>query len=251
MNNPNNNKKKNRCGSIDTKMVNKLDKDEKKNINNEDIKTKLLNSKIGLINAGGSCYMASIIQILVHLKKFLDIFLQDKYTNNFSFKFYNFIKILSNSKYPLEIDTIAYEYNLINKKFSGEEGNNPMSFFTDFIKELSKENKKIFNIFKGQKVFNFEDVKNYNEDFLFHLIVLDKNNYNITELINNGRIFDGKNKKEKNVMLFEKIIKTPEILIINLETENIEYKGEEYIVIDNSTYELVAVNMYTNYHSIA
>lgn len=32
--------------------------------------TKLLNSKIGLINAGGSCYMVSIIQILIHSKKF-------------------------------------------------------------------------------------------------------------------------------------------------------------------------------------
>lgn len=223
--------------------------------NNKNIKNKLLESKIGLINAGGSCYMASIIQILIHLKQFLDIFIKNEYSNNFSNEFYKFIKNLSQSKYPIEINTIADEYNLINKKFCGEEGNNPMTFFTEFIKELSKDNKEVLNIFKGQKVFNFEDIKEYTEDFLFHLVILDRYNDNITELLNNGRIFENKNKykykKDLKPTLLEKITTNPEILIINLELENITYNGEEYIVVGDNSYELVAINKYTNYHSIA
>lgn len=38
----------------------------------------LLKSKIGLYNAGGSCYMSSIIQILIHSKQFLNEFLISK-----------------------------------------------------------------------------------------------------------------------------------------------------------------------------
>ena len=41
-------------------------------------KEKLYKSKIGLFNAGGSCYMSSIIQILIHLEKFLDYFKKSK-----------------------------------------------------------------------------------------------------------------------------------------------------------------------------
>ena len=41
-------------------------------------KEKLNKSKIGLFNAGGSCYMSSIIQILIHLEKFLDYFKKSK-----------------------------------------------------------------------------------------------------------------------------------------------------------------------------
>ena len=37
-------------------------------------KINLLESKIGLYNAGGSCYMASFIQILIYLLLFLDQF---------------------------------------------------------------------------------------------------------------------------------------------------------------------------------
>ena len=34
----------------------------------------IIKSQIGILNIGGSCYMASIIQILIHLKQFLDYF---------------------------------------------------------------------------------------------------------------------------------------------------------------------------------
>lgn len=243
-------KKKPRSSSVYNKSVHTIKKEEIMNVNNDKIKEILLESKIGLINAGGSCYMASIIQILIHLKQFLDKFLKHEYTNSFSYKFYNFIINISQSKYPIEINGIADEYNRINKKFCGEEGNNPMTFFTEFIKELSKDDKEILDIFKGGKVFNFEDVKDYKENFLFHLIVLDEYNNNITELLNNGRILENKDKNSKP-SLFEKIIKPPEILIINLEVEKIKYNGEEFIFLGTDSYELVAVNLYTNYHSIA
>ena len=54
----------------------------------------LSKSQIGLYNAGGSCYMASIIQILIHLDKFLNEFLKIKYeyTKPLSYLFFNFIK---------------------------------------------------------------------------------------------------------------------------------------------------------------
>ena len=45
-------------------MTSPIPKDEKFK------KDKIIKSKIGLNNAGESCYMASIIQILIHLEKF-------------------------------------------------------------------------------------------------------------------------------------------------------------------------------------
>ena len=217
----------------------------------KEIKKILLNSKIGLINAGGSCYMASIIQILIHLEKFLDVFFNDKYIDGFSKKFLIFLQHLANSKHCIEIKSLADDYNQINKKFSGEEGNNPMTFFTEFIKELSKENKDILNLFKGEKEVHFDDIKNYIEHFLFYLVILDKNNDNITALINQGRIYEDAREGKHNPILIEKIVKSPEILIINLEIENISYNGEEDIIVEKDNYKLVAVNKYTDYHSIA
>ena len=227
--------------------------DEKQNLidNYKEMKEKLLSSKIGLINAGGSCYMASIIQILIHLEKFLDVFLNDKCKVGFSNKFFIFLQHLAKAKYDIEIKNLADEYNRINNKFNGEEGNNPMTFFTEFIKELSKENKEILNLFKGEKEVHFDDIKNYIEQFLFYLVILDKNNNNITVLINQGRIYDDAKEGKHNPILLERIRKSPEILIINLEIENIKYEGEEDIVVEKDNYKLVAVNRYSDYHSIA
>ena len=42
----------------------------------------IIKSKIGLNNAGESCYMASIIQILIHLEKFLDALNKNNTQNN-------------------------------------------------------------------------------------------------------------------------------------------------------------------------
>ena len=39
----------------------------------------------------------------------------------------------------IEIRNFLNEYNKINNKFSGDKGNNPMTFFNEFIKKLSEE----------------------------------------------------------------------------------------------------------------
>ena len=215
----------------------------------EELKQRLLHSKTGLINAGGSCYMASIIQILVHLKPFLDIFLKGHHRSHLSKKFFEFISSFTKGN-PIEIKYFAGDYNHINKKFCGEDGNNPMTFFTEFISELSKENKEIINLFKGKKLINYGQSEKFDESFLFYLVILDKNNPHITELINDGKKYDG--VENNSSILTEKIVEMPEILIINLEIEkNITYTGEDYIVIDEQSYKLVAINKYSDYHSVA
>ena len=217
------------------------------------LKEKLINSKIGLINAGGSCYMASIVQILMHLRKFLDIFLSKTYNNNFSKKFQKFLKLVAETHYQeIEIKQLADEYNKSNNKFNGEEGNNPMTFFTELIKELNKDNKDIQNLFLGEKSVKLKDFPDdYNEKFLFYLVILDKNNCDITTFINKKTYDDEKEKRHNNPILQENIVKIPDILIINLEIENTKYEGEEIIIVQSDKYKLIAVNKYTDHHSIS
>lgn len=51
--------------------------------------------------------------------------------------------------------------------------------------------------------------------------------------------------------LIEEIKIKPEILVINLEIEEIIYKIEEKLIINDITYELKAINRYDNFHSTA
>ena len=220
----------------------------------KNIKDKLLESKIGLYNAGGSCYMASIIQILIHLKQFLNIFLRETYKKNkpLSYLFYNFIEKLSKyDNHSIEIKYFANEYNKINYKFSGKHGNNPMSFFTEFIQQLNEENKEndILKLFMGKKYINFEGNEdlNYEEDFIFFLATLDEKNYTLKEFMYRDIEFEGDDTTKFN----EKIIVKPEILIINLEIEDINYEFEETIFLDDDRYDLKAINRYTDFHSTA
>lgn len=215
--------------------------------------TYLLNSKIGLYNAGGSCYMASIIQILIHLEKFLNIFLRKEpcNTSSLSYIFYNFINEIASSKSPIEIKEFSSKYSKINPKFSGRYGNNPMTFFTEFITQLNKENNNndILKLFKGQKEIIFEgmDELNYNEDFLFYLVSLNENIYSIYDAIDDIKELEG----DDQLKFKEKIIVEPEILIFNVEINNIGYNFEEILYINNSKYNLKAINRYTDFHSTA
>lgn len=210
----------------------------------------LLESKIGLYNAGGSCYMASIIQILIHLKKFLDIFLKDTNTNknSLSYLFYNFIKEISTSKKPIEIRDFANKCNKIFPNYNGYYGNNPMTFFTEFINKLSKEsNDNILNLFVGKKSISFKEDKdaNYEEEFIFYLANLNENQQSLYDFIYNENKFGDEN-------ISEEIIEVPEIFIINLEIEdNIGYKFEEELYIKDTKYNLIAINRYTDFHSTA
>ena len=238
----------------------KINNEKKCNLNkyflSEETKNKLLESKIGLINAGGSCYMASIIQILIHSRLFLEQFYNNKKNDNnyLSEQFLNFIQNIArsvDSNNSIQIKDFANKYNKLNNKFRGDKGNNPMTFFTDFIKKLSEEtNENILKLFMGKRYIKFEGMSdlNYEENFIFYLIVLNKKITTIQEALYEKKEFED----NKNLKLIEEIIVKPEILIINLEfDDDIEYNFEESIIIDRIKYNLKAINRYTNCHSTA
>ena len=250
------------------KYTNLMEYDIKGNINidknsnliayslSEETKNKLLECKIGLINAGGSCYMASIIQILIHSKLFLEQLYNNKANNkinSLSYHFLNFIeKIASVVGYEdsIEIKYFASEYNKINNKFRGDKGNNPMIFFTEFIKKLSDEtNDNILKIFMGKRYVKFKGMPdlNFDEDFIFFLASLNENKYILYDSIFEQKEFEGNN----SLKMIEEIKFKPKIFIINLEIDNIEYNFEESIIIDGIQYYLKAINRYTKYHSTA
>ena len=245
-------KKGGRNYSFLPKNVNKI---ANENLSNTEYINKLINSKIGLYNAGGSCYMASIIQILIHSKVFLEEFLklENNNRNSLTYLFGNFIKEIANSSSNnIEISYFAKEYNKINNKFNGEKGNNPMTFFNEFIKKLGEENNgNILNIFSGKKKISFKGIpdSDYEEDFIFNLVNLDSKKPNIKEALEEVKQLEGND----NICIWEEIIEKPKILIINLEGDKIEYKIEEDEKIDvgGTKYHLKAINRYTNYHSIA
>ena len=246
-------------------MTSPIQKDEKFK------KDKIIKSKIGLNNAGESCYMASIIQILIHLEKFLDS-LEKNYTKNQLYpEFYKFLKKLDVKKPKtcynynyIEIQDIANVYHSINHKFKGTEGNNPMTFFNEFISDL---NKKILSLFEGKKVVqlignneNNKIIETTEENFIFYLITLDNNNKDIHSYFANNLNSAKEFENEKDEKIIEQITKFPEILVINLELEIDDYKPEEIICIqkkdennqeDLVVYNLKAINKYSDAHSIA
>ena len=236
-------------------------------INERFKKDKIIKSKIGLNNAGESCYMASIIQILIHLEKFLDS-LEKNYTKNQLYpEFYKFLKKLDVKKPKtcynynyIEIQDIANVYHSINHKFKGTEGNNPMTFFNEFISDL---NKKILSLFEGKKVVqlignneNNKIIETTEENFIFYLITLDNNNKDIHSYFANNLNSAKEFENEKDEKIIEQITKFPEILVINLELEIDNYKPEEKIWIQKGEkdfvgYNLKAINKYSDAHSIA
>ena len=230
-------------------------------------KNLILKSKIGLNNAGESCYMASIIQILIHLEKFLDS-LEKNYTKNKLYpEFCKFLKKLDvkkpqtyNNYGYIEIQDIANFYHSINHKFKGTEGNNPMTFFNEFISDL---NKNILSLFEGKKEVklirnneNKKPIDTTEENFIFYLITLDNNNEDIKYYFGNNLNSPKEFENEKDEQIIEQITKFPEILVINLELEIDNYKPEEKIWIQKGEkdfvgYNLKAINKYSDAHSIA
>jgi hypothetical protein len=193
--------------------------------------------------------MSSIIQILSHSKIFLEKFLGKTYEdkNSFSSKFLDFLKLIENSNEPIKIEYFADDYNKINPKFKGNSGNNPIKFFSEFIKELSKENKEVLALFQGKKFLKFEGMPelNYEEDFIFLMITLDKENLDLKKSLYSEKEFED----DKNLKLSEEITVKPKILIFNISHEEIDYKFEQFLTLDNVEYELKAVNRYSKIHS--
>ena len=236
-------------------------------INERFKKDKIIKSKIGFNNAGESCYMASIIQILIHLEKFLDS-LEKNYTKNKLYpEFCKFLKKLDvkkpqtyNNYGYIEIQDIANFYHSINHKFKGTEGNNPMTFFNEFISDL---NKNILSLFEGKKEVklirnneNKKPIDTTEENIIFYLITLDNNNEDIKYYFGNNLNSPKEFENEKDEQIIEQITKFPEILVINLELEIDNYKPEEKIWIQKGEkdfvgYNLKAINKYSDAHSIA
>ena len=216
---------------------------------------KLIESKIGFFNAGGSCHMASIIQILIHLKQFLDNFEKLKYKSPLCIKFNEFLQKVQNaSTNAIEIRDLANTYYSINSKFKGTKGNNPMTFFIEFIKDLNPSISTLFTGTKNIKINKGHNViQNYDEKFIFHMVTIDKINPDI-DLVN-------ENKKElendKNCTITEKFKVIPEILVINLEIDNVDINFEYYQTIPVAdlknfyNYNLRGINKYTNFHSVS
>ena len=233
----------------------------------------IIKSKIGLNNAGESCYMASIIQILIHLEKFLDALNKNNTQNNLYKEFFKFLNKIEKKKCSItshyhisynyiEIKQIANIYHSINHKFKGTEGNNPMTFFNEFISDL---NKNILSLFKGEKkieLIRYENNAKYieenKENFIFYLVTLDKNNNDLTTYFLKNLNEEKEFENEKEEKIKESITLFPEILVINLELEIKDYKPEKKIYLPkNETesnyqeYKLKAINKYSDVHSIA
>ena len=216
--------------------------------NNDKYLSLITESKIGFYNEGGSCYMASIIQILIHLRNFIEIFKKKKINKNtLSSIFNDLLDKIKVSKDKIEIKDFSNEFNKINKKFSGTKGNNPMTFFTEFIKELDSENSDILNLFSGKNFIQFQgsDDENYEEDFIFYMVFLDSNYKTIEQAIHSEKEMED----DKNIKISSKIILKPQIFVINLEVEYIEYYFEKTIQVDDTRYELRAINEYNDFHS--
>ena len=182
-------------------------------------KDKIIKSKIGLNNAGESCYMASIIQILIHLEKFLDS-LEKNYTKN---------KL----------------YLTFFNEFISDLNKNILSLF---------EGKKEVKLIRNNE--NKKPIDTTEENFIFYLITLDNNNEDIKYYFGNNLNSPKEFENEKDEQIIEQITKFPEILVINLELEIDNYKPEEKIWIQKGEkdfvgYNLKAINKYSDAHSIA
>jgi hypothetical protein len=214
---------------------------------------KLLVSKTGFYNAGGSCYMASIIQILIHLKPFLEYYLKFRTNSPLCNKFNEFLQKVQNaSANAIEIRDLANTYYSINSRFKGTKGNNPMTFFIEFIEDLG-----IDNLFTGIKNIQIKQGKNimqcYDEKFIFHMVTLDKTNQYIDLVSENIKELEN----DKNCTITEKLKIKPEILVINLEIDNMNINFEDFEKIpvadseNECIYYLKGINKYSNYHSIS
>ena len=77
------------------------------------------------------------------------------------------------------------------------------------------------------------------------MVCLDSNYRNIEQAIHSEKRMEG----EKDVKILSKIILKPQIFVINLEVDDIEYHFEQNIQIDGTIYELKAINEYNDFHS--
>ena len=130
------------------KLEDKVDKKEiKQQINNENL--------IGINNIGNSCYINSIIQVLIHTPIFINEFLNNKeeikkmpITTSYNFLqiYDNIIKAKDYKNKEVDISSFIYFFSLKHPQFKPNEQQDAIEFFRviseDINTELNKANKK-------------------------------------------------------------------------------------------------------------
>ena len=119
----------------------KVNENKNANIFNKDNIEKIINSKIEFYNTF-MLYYINYPNINSFKSIFRTIFKNKiNYRKSPTYVFNNFIEEIEDSSFnKIEIFNFTQEYNKINNKFNGYKGNNPKSFFKEFIKRLGDEN---------------------------------------------------------------------------------------------------------------
>lgn len=222
--------------------------------NNNIFIPELLQSYNGLQNFWGNCAVSSIMQILIHTQCFLKEFLSKSYHySTISKLFLDFLKaIAKNDNINHYFSQLCYELEKQTKVIR----NDPMYFCIKFLEKLEQENPgKIIHLFLGKKKIEFLGLNEYDneEDFLFYIIQLNKEKTIIENLFQKQKniLIDG---NKKPVVQKEYLIKEPTIFLINIEpVQNSDFNFEipHQLLLNNSKYEIYAVNQYNNVHSIS
>ena len=215
--------------------------------NSNSKKNKLLKSKIGLINPSATCYMASILQALIHSEKFLDYFFKNKKGNyclsRILDKLFNQIETTKEKRIPLK--DFASDYNKIDNRYHFSKGNTPSCFLNHILENLNNEIEGISDLFHGKIKISFKKNKEFNTEQDFLVYPKNFNNDLKSELFCpeqqeiNGRIDE----------VSEELIIFPSILVINGYPQS-SFKISENLYLKKEHYKLYAVNEYNDVHSI-
>ena len=135
-------------------------------INKENKNENLLFNPIGLNNLGNSCYMNSILQVLVHTPDFIDYFLQNDFNKEeqpLSYALKNFCKQYFEARNdtafnPKELYIAIgenFKEEVEYRQFGNGQPHDAPDFLSAILRELEKENENYKNIFLIKEKFLF------------------------------------------------------------------------------------------------
>lgn len=209
-------------------------------------KDKLLKSKIGLINPAATCYMASMLQALIHSEIFLNYFIKNKKENNYLSNILTqlFNQIESTTEKCIPLKDFAFNYNKIDNRYHPLQGNTPSCFLNHILYNLNKEIKGISDLFHGKIKISFKKNKKFNVEQGFIVYLKNFNNDLKSELFcSELQEIDGSNDE-----VLEELIIYPSIFIINGYPQN-NFKVSKELNLKKANYILYAINEYNDYHS--